>query len=153
MNFLLGGEIKLSETNCPNCHRGVMYKYEAYDLTTNDTIRKVQCTSCGYWLIVKGGSMDEFTSSNMFTLEFSLVSGESGKFCGTKEKTQKEIDKYKWRSINSNTYTEEQRHRQIADYIEILKYGYQFEFKDRAYEPYEITVDNGLWMKIRYGIW
>lgn len=149
----MGGEIKLSEIKCPNCHRGVMHQYEAHDLITNETVRKIQCTSCGYFASVKGENSDGFTTSNMFTLEFSLVSGESGKFRGTKEEIQKEIDKYKWRSINTNTYTEEQRHRQIADYIEILKYGYQFEFKECAYEPYEITVDNGLWMKIRYGIW
>lgn len=130
-----------------------MHKYEAYDLPSNRTIIKMHCGSCGYWASIKDGNVNDFTSSNRFTLEFSLVSGDSGKFSGTKEEIQKAIDKYKWRGIDRNTYSEEQRHRQIANCIEILKYGYQFEFKENAYKPYEITVDNGIWMKIRYGVW
>lgn len=127
-----------------------MHDYKAYNLETNKLIIKIQCSSCGYWVTVEDSS--EFASSNKFTLEFSTVSGNKGKFYGTKEEIQRAIDKFEWSGFNNNTYTEEHRLRQIANCIEILKYGYEFEFKENDYIPYEITVDNGLWMKIRYGI-
>ena len=129
-----------------------MKRFEGHNISTNKTIIKIQCFSCGYWATVEEGEHD-FSSSNIFTLEFSTVLGEKGKFCGNKTDIQKEIDKYEWLTFSSNTYTEEEKHRQISNCIEILKYGYQFEFKENDYKPYEITVDNGLWMKIQYGIW
>lgn len=130
-----------------------MYQFEACHAATNKRIAKIQCLSCGYWAITGTEDGTCFTSSNRFTLEFSTISGEKEKFCGTKQDIQRAIDRYDWESFNSNTYTKEQKYREIANCIEILKYGYQFEFKENDYSPYEITVDNGLWMKIQYGIW
>ena len=40
----------------------------------------------------------------------------------------------------------------IATNIDILKNGYMNEFKDKEYSKYEFTIDNGFWIRIRYGI-
>ena len=88
--------------------------------------------------------------SNCYTLVFSTVSGDSGEFSGTKEEIHKQIDSYEWTGFES--YRKEDKLRMIAACISFLKYGYLDEFKNSDYENYEITIDNGLWIKISYGI-
>ena len=93
---------------------------------------------------------EEFAKSNCYTLEFSTVGGERGKFTGTKEEIHKQIDDYIWTSYDG--LQKENKLRMIATNIDILKNGYMNEFKDKEYSKYEFTIDNWFWIRIRYGI-
>ena len=93
---------------------------------------------------------EEFEKSNYYTLEFSTTSGDKEKFTGTKEEIYKQIDEYEW--VGFSGLKKENELRMMAACIDILKYGCMYEFKDNEYYNYEITVDNGLWLRIRYGI-
>lgn len=137
---------------CPHCNKGEMYQYEAPKIMRNGFDYRLECHWCGYWAMTDFDNTqgEEFAKSNCYTLEFSTVGGERGKFTGTKEEIYKQIDNYKWTSYDG--LRKENKLRMIANNIDILKYGYMNEFKDKEYSKYEFTIDNGFWIKIRYGI-
>lgn len=135
---------------CPHCHKGELVNYCNLDIHTNIAYKKSICSWCGYWELRTSEYKNYIKNSNYYTLEFSTVSGDSGKFTGTKEEIHKQIESYEWTSFKG--YRKEDELRMIATCISFLKYGYMDEFKDSGYKNYEITIDNGLWMKISYGI-
>lgn len=136
---------------CPHCNKEEMTVYQALDIVNDIVHEKLQCHRCGYWAIHNSKNhKEEFEKSNYYTLEFSTVSGDKEKFIGTKEEIYKQIEDYEW--LGFDGLKKENRLRMIAMCIDILKYGYTYEFKDNEYFNYEITVDNGLWIRVRYGI-
>ena len=135
---------------CPHCNKSELVTYSDSDILNNVTYYKTMCNWCGYWELISSKNKNHIEKSNCYTLEFSTVSGDSGEFAGTKEEIHKQIDSYEWTGFES--YRKEDRLRMIAACISFLKYGYMDEFKDSEYESYEITIDNGLWIKISYGI-
>lgn len=136
---------------CPHCNRGELITYRDTDILNNVSYTKIMCDWCGYWAKTNSNNPDTFSKSNYYTLEFSTVSGDSGKFTGTKEEIHKQVDSYEW--IGFENLKKEEKLRIVAACITFLKYGYMDEFKNADYENYEITIDNGLCIKIRYGIW
>lgn len=136
---------------CPHCNRGELITYRDTGILNNISYTKIMCDWCGYWELRSSKYKDYIEKSNYYTLEFSTVSGDSGKFTGTKEEIHNQIDSYEWTSFEN--LKKEDRLRTIAACIAFLKYGYMDEFKNSDYENYEITIDNGLWIKISYGIW
>lgn len=136
---------------CPHCNKEEMTVYEILDIENNVVRKKLQCYRCGYWAIHNSKNhREEFEKSNYYTLEFSTKSGDKEKFTGTKEEIYKQIEDYEW--VGFNGLKKENKLRMIAMCIDILKYGYAYEFKDNEYFNYEITVNNGLWVRVRYGI-
>lgn len=137
---------------CPHCNRGEMYQYELPRIISSGSDYRLECNECGYWAMTDFDNIqrEEFTKSNCYTLEFSTVGGERGKFTGTKEEIHKQIDNYKWTSYDG--LQKENKLRMIATNIDILKNGYMNEFKDKEYSKYEFTIDNSFWIRIRYGI-
>lgn len=133
------------ESKCPKCNRKSLTHYTSHDVLNNREDIMYKCEWCGFWVKPADG-----LTSNNFTLSMSTVSGDVFKFNGTKEEIHRKIDEYQWRGLKKQERST--RLRQIANCIEILKYGNADEFKTNDYKPYEITVDNGLWMKIEYGI-
>lgn len=136
---------------CPHCHKGELAVYNDKDIINDVVYEKTMCSWCGYWAVRNSNNPNMFSKSNCYTLEFSTVSGDSGKFTGTKEEIHNKIDTYEWTGFDN--LKKEEKLRMIAECITFLKYGYMDEFKNSDYETYEITIDNGLWMKISYGIW
>lgn len=136
---------------CPCCHKGDLAVYNDKDIINDVVYEKTMCNWCGYWAVRNSNNPNIFSKSNYYTLEFSTVSGDSGKFTGTKEEIHNKIDSYEWTGFEK--LKKEDELRMIAACITFLKYGYMDEFKNSDYETYEITIDNGLWMKISYGIW
>ena len=136
---------------CPHCHKSDLVDYSNLDILTNIAYKKSICDWCGYWEFRSSKDKKYIEKSNYYTLEFSTVSGDSGKFTGTKEEIHNQIDSYEWTSFED--LKKEDRLRMIAACITFLKYGCMDKFKNSDYESYEITIDNGLWMKISYGIW
>ena len=136
---------------CPHCKKSQLVTYSNKDILNNVAYKKSICDWCGYWEFRSSKDKNYIEKSNYYTLEFSTVSGDSGKFTGTKEEIHNQIDSYKWTSFED--LKKEDRLRMIATCISFLKYGYMDEFKNADYENYEITIDNGLWIKISYGIW
>lgn len=136
---------------CPNCNKRELVIYSDFDILNNVTFQKTICDWCGYWELRSSKYKNYIEKSNYYTLEFSTVSGDSGKFTGTKEEIHKQVDSYEW--IGFENLKKEEKFRMIAACISFLKYGYMDEFKNLDYTNYEITIDNGLWMKISYGIY
>lgn len=136
---------------CPRCHKSDLADYSNLDILTDIAYKKSICDWCGYWEFRSSKDENYIEKSNYYALEFSTVSGDSGKFIGTKEEIHNQIDSYEWTSFED--LKKEDRLRMIAACISFLKYGYMDEFKNADYENYEITIDNGLWMKISYGIY
>lgn len=136
---------------CPYCHKGELVFYNDRDILNDIVYEKIMCGWCGYWAVRNSSNPNMISKSNYYTLEFSTVSGDSGKFTGTKEEIHKQVDSYEW--IGFENLKKEEKFRMIAACISFLKYGYMDEFKNSDYESYEITIDNGLWMKISYGIY
>lgn len=136
---------------CPHCHKGELVFYNDRDILNDVVYEKTMCEWCGYWAIRNSNNPNMFSRSNYYTLEFSTVSGDSGKFTGTKEEIHKQVDSYEWTGFEK--LKKENKLRMIASCISFLKYGYMDEFKNADYENYEITIDNGLWIKISYGIY
>ena len=136
---------------CPHCHKSDLVDYSNLDILTNIAYKKSICDWCGYWEFRSSKDKKYIEKSNYYTLEFSTVSGDSGKFTGTKEEIHNQIDSYEWTSFED--LKKEDRLRMIAACITFLKYGCMDKFKNSDYESYEITIDTGLWMKISYGIW
>lgn len=136
---------------CHRCKNKELMDYrEAYP-ERGIAYKKSICDWCGYWELRSSKYKNYIEKSNCYTLEFSTVSGDSGKFIGTKEEIHNQIDSYEWTSFED--LKKEDKLRMIAACISFLKYGYMDEFKNADYENYEITIDNGLWMKISYGIY
>lgn len=135
---------------CPNCKKGKLITCRNRPFLDDVVHEIIMCEWCGYW--IEGKSNDRnIIKSNCYTLEFSTVSSDSGKFTGTKEEIHKQIDSYEWTGFKN--IKKEDKLRIIATCISFLKYGYMDEFKNSDYKNYEITIDNGLWMKINYGIY
>lgn len=132
---------------CPYCHKGELVFYNDRDILNDIVYEKIMCGWCGYWAVRNSSNPNMY----YYTLEFSTVSGDSGKFTGTKEEIHKQVDSYEW--IGFENLKKEEKFRMIAACISFLKYGYMDEFKNSDYTNYEITIDNGLWMKISYGIY
>ena len=88
----------------------------------------------------------KISKSNYFTLSFGTCGGDKGIFKGTKEDIHKQIDEYEW--IGFKDSPKEERLRQIATIIDILKHGYQNEFIDNNYREYRMNVDNALDLKL-----
>ena len=143
-------ESEITIMECPHCKINKLEVFTSTDMTSLRETKMLKCMACGYWATTDGKNY-EFQKSNFYTLEFTTVSGDKGKFVGTKDKIHKKIEKYDW--IGFDDLLKENKLRMIASCIEILKYGYLEEFKINDYSKYEITVDNGLWMRIRVGIW
>lgn len=135
---------------CPHCKKSELVTYSDKDILNDVTYKKTICGWYGYWELRSSKDKNYIEKSNYYTLEFSTVSGDSGKFTGTKEEIHKQIDSYEWTGFKN--IKKEDKLRMIAVCISFLKYGYMDEFKNSDYENYEITIDNGLWMKISYGI-
>lgn len=135
---------------CPHCYKGELNDYSDLDIMNNVVYKKSICAWCGYWELRSSKYKNYIEKSNYYTLEFSTVSGDLGKFTGTKEEIHNKIDSYEWTGFEK--IKKEEKLRMIAECITFLKYGYMDEFKNSNYETYEITIDNGLWMKISYGI-
>lgn len=124
---------------CSHCKKSQLVTYSDKDILNNVAYKKsIQRIK------------NDIEKSNYYKLEFSTVSGDSGKFTGTKEEIYKQINSYEWTGFKN--IKKEDKLRMIAVCISFLKYGYMDEFKNSDYENYEITIDNGLWMKISYGI-
>ena len=136
---------------CPHCNKRELVIYSDFDILNNVTFQKTICDWCGYWELRSSKYKNYIEKSNYYTLEFSTVSGDSGKFTGTKEEIHKQIDSYEWTGFDN--LKKEEKLRMIAVCITFLKYGYTDEFKNSDYTDYEIIIDNGLWMKISYGIY
>lgn len=136
---------------CPHCNKSELVAYSDSDILNNVAYKKAMCNWCGYWELRNSKYKKYVEKSNCYTLEFSTVSGDSGKFIGTKEEIHKQIDSYEWTGFNDKR--KEDKLRMIAACISFLKYGYLDDFKNSDYESYEITIDNGLWIKISYGIY
>lgn len=136
---------------CPHCKKSQLVTYSDNDILNNVAYKKLICDWCGYWEFRSSKDKNYIEKSNYYTLEFSTISGDSGKYTGTKEEIHNQIDLYEWTGFEN--IKKEDRLRVIATCISFLKYGYMDEFKNSDYENYEITIDNGLWMKISYGIW
>ena len=136
---------------CPHCNKRELVAYSDFDILNNVAFQKTMCDWCGYWELRSSKDKNYIEKSNYYTLEFSTVSGDSGKFTGTKEEIHKQVDSYKWTGFEN--IKKEDKLRMIAACITFLKYGYMDEFKNADYENYEITIDNGLWVKISYGIY
>lgn len=134
----------MRKSECPKCNK-ILSHYAAQDILNNREDILCKCEWCGFW--IKYG---EKLTSNNFTISMSTVFGDNCKFTGTKEEIHKKIDEYQWKAFSQQEKSI--RLRQTANCIEILKYGSSNEFMFSDYSPYEITVDNGLWMKIEYGI-
>ncbi len=136
---------------CPHCNKRELVTYSDFNILNNVAFQKTMCDWCGYWELRSSKDKNYIEKSNYYTLEFSTVSGDSGKFTGTKEEIHKQVDSYEWTGFED--IKKEDKLRMIAACITFLKYGCMDEFKNSDYESYEITIDNGLWMKISYGIW
>lgn len=136
---------------CPHCKKSQLVTYSNKDILNNVAYKKSICDWCGYWEFRSSKDKNYIEKSNYYTLEFSTISGDSGKFTGTKEEIHKQIDSYEWTGFEN--IKKEHKLRMIAACISFLKYGYMDEFKNSDYENYEITIDNGLWIKISYGIY
>lgn len=136
---------------CPHCNKSELVAFSDLDILNNVAYQKSMCDWCGYWELRSSKYKKYIEKSNCYTLEFSTVSGDSGKFTGTKEEIHNQIDSYEWTGFDNKR--KEDKLRIIASCISFLKYGYLDEFKNSDYESYEITIDNGLWIKISYGIY
>ena len=136
---------------CLHCNKRELVTYSDFNILNNVAFQKTMCDWCGYWELRSSKDKNYIEKSNYYTLEFSTVSGDSGKFTGTKEEIHKQVDYYEWTGFED--IKKEDKLRMIAACITFLKYGCMDEFKNSDYESYEITIDNGLWMKISYGIW
>ena len=136
---------------CPHCNKEELVTFGNINFLNNIAYKKSLCTCCGYWELRSSEYKKYIEKSNCYTLEFSTISGDSGKFIGIKEEIHKQIDSYKWTGFDD--MLKEDKLRMIAVCISFLKYGYLDDFRNSDYESYEITIDNGLWIKISYGIY
>lgn len=134
---------------CPKCDQE-MVVYEATDIMTYEHYEQFRCHKCGYWYEMDSDDPFKISKSNYFTLSFGTCGGDKDVFKGTKEDIHKQIDAYEWVGFQGSP--KEERLRQIATIIDILKHGYQNEFVDNDYREYRMNVDNALDFEIRYGI-
>lgn len=133
---------------CPCCGKSELALYKAVDIKSLKIISKLRCSLCGYYETSEDGEIVK--SSNRFTLDFSTTAGDRGTFVGTQKEIWEQIDEYHW--IGYSNYSKEVALRNIANNIEILKYGVFDEYRKRDYDSFEFTYDNCLWLRIRYGI-
>ena len=134
---------------CPRCGREMLL-YESHDIVIDKKYAQFRCHKCGYWHEMNSDDPFKISKSNCFTLTFGTCGGDKGAFTGTKEDIHKQIDNYEWVGFKGSP--KEERLRQIATMIDILKHGYQNEFLDNDYREYRMNVDNALDFEIRYGI-
>lgn len=136
-------------SKCPRCKRGELNEYKCNDWINNTVQAMVKCDSCDFYHTREYNHTGKEISrkSNYFTLEYSCVDGNKGVFIGTKEEIHKQVDNIEWNNLDGYG-TKENQLRFLANTIDILKYGYCYEFKNKNYEVYNFTIDNGLNIKI-----